>query len=283
MISERLARIFDSLRNVAPWPPVASKVLELSQRESVVPRELVTVIQTDAGLTARVLRLCNSAFYGFQQEIDSLPEAGNRLGVQALVDLVLTSCVQEQFEEVQADGGERGRKLWERSMMNALSASLLASVHGTVDRSRAYTAALLQNIGHIVIDRFLEEYHEELEERRAQGLDMLAAERAVLGIDHAQIGARLARQWGLPESIVDTILNHHTPDAARVDPHLTAVSHLAESITYALALGEGLDGLAYTLSESAMGISGIDRGRFEAMEDVLLAELARARTLVAQG
>jgi putative nucleotidyltransferase with HDIG domain len=280
MVTQRLKLVLDEIRNVDPWPPVATRVLRISQQEDVVPSELVAVIQTDSGLTARVLKLCNSAFYGFQRQISSLPEAGNLLGVQALVNLVLTSCVQQEFRASKEFGNDRGRRLWERSVMNALAASLLASINGEVDRNKAYTAGLLQNIGHIVIDSFLEEYRDEIKAEREAGVDMLDAEKTVLGVNHAQIGARLARRWGLPEVIVDVVENHHTPEKSQVDPKLTAVAHLAESITYALALGEGLDGLAYTLSDSAMGLTGIDHGRFEAIEDVLISELRKAKELV---
>lgn len=280
MVAERLKLVLDEIRTLEPWPPVATKVLRLSQRDDVVPSELVAVIQTDSGLTARVLKLCNSAFYGFQRRIATLPEAGNLLGVQALVNLVLTTCVQQEFRIAGKRDPERARRLWERSVMNALAASLLASFDAEVDRNRAYTAGLLQNIGHLVIDDFLDEHKEEVSRERAAGLDMLAAERKVLGIHHAQIGARLARRWGLPDLIVDVIENHHTPERATIEPRLAAVTHLAESVTYALALGEGLDGLAYTLSESALGLTGFDRGRFEAMEELLLDELRKARQLV---
>ena len=109
---------------------------------------------------------------------------------------------------------------------------------------------------------------------------MLDAEKEVLGLNHAQIGARLARRWELPEVIVDTVENHHTPERATIDPMLVAVTHLAESITYALALGEGLEGLAYSLSSSAMGLTGIGTTRFAMIEKTLMAELDKAHQLV---
>ena len=120
------------------------------------------------------------------------------------------------------------------------------------------------------------------EYRRLHGMTQSELSK-VLGINHAQIGARLARRWGLPEIIVDVVENHHTPERSRIDKKLTSVAHLAESVTYALALGEGLDSLAYALSDEAMGLTGIDHARFEAIEDVLIDELKKARQLVDAG
>ena len=86
-----LKDIVQDLRSLEPFPSVATRVLELASDEEVVPSELIEIIQLDPGLTAKVLRLCNSALYGFQREISTLQEAGNLLGVRALVNLVLTS------------------------------------------------------------------------------------------------------------------------------------------------------------------------------------------------
>lgn len=276
---ERTRRLLDEVRQLSPWPEVAGRVLRLSQDPDVVPSELVEVIQTDPALTAKVLRLCNSAYYGFRREIASLTEAGNALGVHALVNLVLTGCAARYFRT--GGRGDAAKALWERSMMNAFSAQLLARVHGGVDPDRAYTVALIQNIGHLVIDDFLVECREEIEDARASGLDLLEAEREVLGMNHAQIGARLARRWGFPDVLVDTIEFHHTPERAAVDPELAGIAHLAESITYALALGEGLDTLAYAFSDSALGLTGIDRVGFLSMEERLLRELDKARDVLA--
>jgi putative nucleotidyltransferase with HDIG domain len=280
MVTERLKPILDGIRNLPPWPPVATRVLALSQQEEVVPSELASVIQTDAALTAKVLKLCNSSYYGFQRHVLSLRDAGNLLGTEALVSLVLTTCAAREFHAGGQGNDKRRKNLWERSVMNALAADLLASVHGEVNRHHAYTAALLQNIGHLVIDDYVVQFGDEVRALRRDGVDMLEAEKQVLGIHHGQIGARLARRWELPEILVDAIENHHTPERAGGDPMLVSITHLAESVTYALALGEGLDGLTYAMSDAAVGLTGMGTSRLQALEDHLLAELRKARELV---
>lgn len=271
-------RILEEIKNLAPWPEVASRVMRIAQRHEVVPGELVEVIQTDAALTSKVLRLANSAYYGFRREIASLTEAGNALGVQALVNLVLTGCAARYFQT--GRNSERAKALWERSVMNAFSAQLLARVHGSVDPERAYTVALLQNIGHLVIDEFLDAFHEHIEREQHDGCDLLEAERRVLGQNHAQIGARLARRWGFPEVLADTIEFHHTPERAGVDPKLTAIAHLAECITYALSLGDGLESLEYAFSDSALGLAGLDKSGFLSLEELIRREFDKARDVL---
>ena len=277
---ERMKRIVDGIRNLRPWPPVALRVLELSRQADVVPADLVQVLQTDAALTARILKMCNSAFYGFQRQVSSLHEAGNRIGTGSLVSLVLTTCLGREFAGAGFRDRDLARKLWERSVTNALSASFLAGVQGEVDRNTCYTAALLQNIGHLITHTCTVDQLPEIAEIREEGASLIEAEREVLGIDHAQIGARLAERWEFPDLLVDSILHHHEPQRARVAPVVTAIGHLAEEITQALARGEGLDEIAFDLSQRSEHYAGIRLARLAELEAALLSELGRARDLV---
>jgi len=272
-------RLLEEIRSLEPLPEVAQRVMTLSQQADVIPRELVAVIHTDAGITAKILKLCNSSLFGFQREIASLPEAGNLLGVRTLVNLVLTSCAGRYFRDYGA-GAAAGRKRWEDSVSCALASSLLAGLC-EVDKPRAYTAGLLMNVGHLVLDRFAPETSELLEAEVARGTSRLDAEEIAVGMNHAELGARLAERWQFPEVLVDTIRNHHTPDDSRSDPALASVAHLGELFTASLEMGEGLECLAYELNQGAAGLCGIDRSGFERIEDLLRGELEKARELVA--
>jgi len=280
MEAQRLKAIVDGIRTLEPWPPVAFKLMELSRREDVLPSELAAVVATDGALTARVLRLCNSAHYGFQREVTSLHEAGVRLGSRALVGLVLTTCVERSFTASPRRNDARGRRLWEHSLMGALAAGFLAATSGLVDRHEAYTGALLQDIGQLVILTACEDLEDEVRAQRQVGASRREAERAVYGLDHAQIGARLARRWQLPPSLVEVIEHHHEPEAATLEPRLVSICHLAEAVTRAVARGEGLGELAYELSGRALGLAGLSPTKLADLEDALLAQLGRARDLV---
>jgi HD-like signal output (HDOD) protein len=280
MASDRMKQVLDDIRNLRPWPPVAGKVLEISRQDNVVPSDLVGVLLTDAALTARVLKLTNSAYYGFQREVGSLSEAANRLGTDALVSLVLTSCVGQSYFAGAGQSDSHTRRMWEYSVMNGLAASRLASINGKLDRNLAYTAGLLQDIGNIVLDTHLHEMRHAIRAEREQGASSLEAERTVIGFDHAQIGARLMRGWHFPEFLVDTVHYHHSPEKARENPLLASLVNLGASVTEAVAMGEGLHSLAYTLSDSALGVAGLTFGQMERLESVLVADLGRARDLV---
>jgi putative nucleotidyltransferase with HDIG domain len=275
-----LDRILENLKSLEPLPQVALRVLALSDDPDASPNDLAGVIKTDPGITAKVLKLANSSYYGFQRKIESLEQAGNLLGTQRLFNLVLTSCAGRYFRTLGGCDEATAQRLWERSVLNAVTASLLARLHGGVDRNRAYTAGLLQDIGALVIARFAPECGAELGAARARGEDPIAVEQRVLGIQHAEIGARLAERWGFPEVLIDTLRHHHSPESAETDPLLASFCHLAESITSALDLEGGLDLAELNLDHEALALAGLDRDGLAEVGAELLAEMRKARAFV---
>lgn len=279
MPTSSLNDVLKEIKSLEPLPQVAMRVMQLAREEDVIPRELVAVIQTDAGITAKVLKLCNSALFGFQREIASLHEAGNLLGVSTLVNLVLTSCASRYFRDYGRNAQATGKSRWEESVSNAIASSMVAGMAG-VDRPRAYTAGLLMNVGHLVMDRFAPEKIEDLRAVIREGATRIEAEQEIIGMDHAEIGGRLAHRWDFPDLMVDTIRSHHEPRVAECDPHLASCAHLGEMFTQAVDMGEGLDGMAYPLRQSALRICGLDRDGFSKLEDALRKEMQKARNLI---
>jgi len=278
MILERMKEIVDGIRTVRPWPPVARRVLQLSRAEEVDPEDLVALIQTDGPLTAQVLKLCNSAAYGFQREVTSLREAGTRLGSEALVQLVLASCVDDALEGGAIPAARR-RELWELSLRNALTAHFLAVRQGELDPDLAYTAGLLCNFGYLVLDAHLGDCAAELDARRAAGDDESQAERAVLGIDHARVAGRMMRRWEFPELLVDAVEHHHEPGRASLDPALCALVRLAERLADAVEAGEDLRALEDPAGEEVFRLTGLDPTSLRGYEVALQLEMERARAL----
>ncbi|HUR28251.1 MAG TPA: HDOD domain-containing protein [Planctomycetota bacterium] len=269
--------ILAAIKSLEPLPQVAMRVVQIASHEDVVPRDLVGVIETDAAVTAKVLKLCNSAYYGFKREIGSLPEAANLLGVSTLVNLVLTSCSGRYFRDYGQVDSQTANRLWEESVVDAIASSMIARLEGHVDKNRAYTAGLLQNVGHLVIARHARATALRVQSEVARGASLLEAEATVLGLHHAEIGARLAEKWNFPENLVDTIRHHHTPEAARLDPRLASITHLGEVVTRSFLSGNPLERDPYGLCERAYLLAGIERDAFEMMGDVLSAELDKAR------
>ena len=275
-----LKAILKEIRSLDPFPDVAARVLEIAGRDEVQPADLIEVVQIDAALTGKVLKLCNSAFYGFQREVASLEEAGNMLGVRTLVNLVLTSSANRYFRNYGGASPELQARLWKKSVTHAIAARLIAERCGHVDKERAYTAGLLQNIGSLVLERFYKESEQYLEAVTAQGFALIEAEKYTLGLHHAELGARLMTSWELPEVLTDSVRFHHAPEQARIDPVLTATVHLAETIAAARIDDDDEGRLAYEVSAAALELTGLEAADFEGIEIDLLLELDKASDLL---
>ena len=279
-MANALADLLADIKSVEPLPQVSTRVMQLASNEDVVPRDLVDVIQTDAAITAKVLKLCNSALYGFKREIASLPEAGNLLGVTTLVNLVMTSCTGRYFRDYGAADPGATLKLWEQSVCNAFATSALAGRQGGVDRNRAYTVGLLENLGHLVLRRFVPEHREAVAQALAGGEDLLSIEARIYGLDHAEIGARLAERWNFPPLLADAIRFHHTPEGAVVDPLMASFGHLGEIVTHRLGFGALESDAHYTLRDSALRLTGMTPAGLDGMEPALKVELAKAKRVL---
>jgi HD-like signal output (HDOD) protein len=271
--------VLAEIKSVEPLPQVAMRVVALSGDEDVVPREIVEVIQTDAGVTAKVLKLCNSAYYGFQREIASLPEAGNLLGVSTLVNLVLTSCAGRYFRNYGGSSAETTLRLWEATVSSAFATSFLAG-RTRLDKSRAYTLGLLENIGHLVLQRFFAENATRVNEEVERGMPLLEAEALVWGLDHAEIGARLASRWNFPELLVDSIRHHHAPTTAEIDPRMTALGHLGEMATQRFQINLNPGGAKHILDSRALDLLGLSAAMFTDLEQPLEREIAKAKGIL---
>ncbi len=279
-MTQVLDELLEEIKSVEPLPQVATRVMQLAAREDVVPSDLVAVIQTDAGVTAKVLKLCNSALYGFKREIASLPEAGNLLGTSTLVNLVLTSCAGRYFRNYGYADPEATLKLWEQSIATAFAANWLASRTRAVDRNRAYTVGLLENIGKLVLCRFAHEQEEELRNALANGKSLLEAEHDIFGLDHAEVGARLADKWDFPELLCDAIRFHHLPQIAQIDVAMAEVGHVAEMFVHRLKVGVSHAEPTYDWNSQALARCDIEATRLEELGQTLRAELDKARRIL---
>lgn len=271
-MSHALESLLDEIRRLEPLPSISLEVLELAGREDTRPAQLCRLIETDPALCARVLQLANSPLYGFIREIASLDEACNLLGTRCLASLVLTSAVARNYSGGDDSERERRQRAWERAIRNAVAARLLATLTGLADRHRAYTAALLCDIGELVMLQHFPAEHAGLEtlpaEQRAQG------EQRVFGITHAQAGAILLERWRLPDALAECARWHHDPAQARIDPLLTRLVHLASSLAEHF---EGPDTDIRALLEG----TGIGESALDSLQDELARELTRARGLQA--
>ncbi|MEY4773027.1 MAG: hypothetical protein RIT40_62 [Planctomycetota bacterium] len=266
--------------NLAPLPDAARRALELSREPDTTPSDIVAAVKTDPVTTARILKLANSAVYGRAEPVGSIEEAGVQLGVQKLVDLVLTTVASRWFETAPMSASER-QAAWQRASASAAAASILARLHGQASPERAYTAALLADFGALVMTTEWLEERETLMELLAQGARPDEAERAVLGVDHATLGALVLARYSVPPALVDAVRHHHHPREARYEPALVWTVYLGHQVAETLLVqktGQAPVGHAETLQFDAEELAelGLDLASVVGLEELLARELGHA-------
>ena len=244
--------IINATTKLPPFPQVALKAVKLLRDPDYSAAELVNVVQYDPNITAAILRFANSAAFGVPNRVRSLHQAVTLLGARHIVDLLFLTGALTYFEGTLEGYGTRGSDLLFHSVTVAILSRTLAEKMALQDTATIFTAGLLHDIGKIVLNTFVYDTKEAILTRVVdQGLSFVEAERDVLGIDHAQVGADLARKWGLPEEIHTPIGLHHQSDSAPAQDPITQLIFLADQICFLVSKAAGADRLSFEKLDKA--------------------------------
>lgn len=212
--SERMRRVLGSIAHVPVLPAVYQEIVDLLARESSTVEALGQIVMKDPGLTANILKLVNSAYFGLRQEVSDPAEAVSFLGVETLKSLALLHGV---FQQVQSFPACISRAhLWQHSLDLAAASREIARREGfdRAAQSACYTSGLLHDVGLLVLGSgFPKEYGLIAETLRQGTARLVDAERQVLGVHHGEAGGHLLGLWGLPPVIVEAVAGHHAPPA----------------------------------------------------------------------
>lgn len=248
-----LEEIVQAVQDLPSLPQVVLRVMELTEEPDSTAQDINQELSQDQGLTARVLKLANSAFYGFPRRISSVTDATVLLGFRTIRSIVMAASVNEILSQKMDGYALEYGELWKHSQCSAMAARLLAKRVKYPGIDVAYTAALLHDIGKVVLNSSLQEaYREVLDKVSHDNLSFLQAEESILGFNHAQVGARISEKWNLPPELVEAIEFHHEPDKAQVNPKLTAIVHVADAVCAAMGIGIGVDSMLYPISAKSM-------------------------------
>lgn len=245
--------ILSTIGSIPAMPTVIVKIRKLLRNPDVSFTELAQTIKYDPGLTVNILRLANSAYFGFFRAVNSVQQGVVRLGTERIFELAVTAAVAPMTQKAVKGYDLSPGRLWEHSVAVAIGAEQLALALNIKAPDYTFTAGLLHDIGKIVLGTFVEVDAAPIMALSLQeGVSFDEAEKQVLGIDHAEAGAILLEKWDLPESIVNVNRWHHQPDQFQGDTLVLDLVHVADVLAMMGGLGVGQDGLNYhTSSEVA--------------------------------
>ena len=208
-------------------PAIFQAVKKVVDDPDTTAMDLSRVISADPAMTARVLKLINSAFWGFSRQIDSLSRAVSLLGMLQVHDMVLSTAVVETFDRIRPQQMDVAR-FWRSSVFRGLAATALARKGKLVDLGRVFTEGLLSDLGHMVLYIRLPDLAAQASERAAaRPWELGAVERDCIGCDYAQVGGALADAWKLPECFGAAIRHQEHPERADAFALEAALLHIA--------------------------------------------------------
>jgi putative nucleotidyltransferase with HDIG domain len=244
MISvQKLVQAIDQLK---PLPQVVSHLVKIADDPQASMRDIADIITHDPLITADLLRICNSAYFGMPRKIESVQEAITLLGLEKVVNLVLIKCCRANLGRAQQGYGHQEGELWRHAVSTALISGDLAERLAAEARPRIFTGALLKDIGKVILDRFVAEAFGMIDNLvQTQGMSFKTAEKKVIGVDHAELGAIVAKKWQFSDKLVAIIQHHHLDCPAARDDLETNLVYLGDTVGMMLGLGGGSDGLAY--------------------------------------
>ncbi len=206
----RIKRITESIIGLPTLPTIISKMIELIDNPRTSAAALSKIISTDQALTARLLKLANSAYYGFPREISTVNMAIVVLGFNTVKDMGLSLSVFDAFKNLESNAIFDISRFWEHSIACGIASRMLARNYRSRFAGEAFVAGLLHDIGKVILNQYFHKEFKIIIEKISAGMTLEQAEATTIGTNHSQIGAWLAEKWNLPKIISETILYHHT-------------------------------------------------------------------------
>jgi putative nucleotidyltransferase with HDIG domain len=239
-------------------PAIVQQILATVSEPDFEFQKVVDLVRLDQGITADVLRICNSPYYGLHTKMSSLEQAIAYLGANQIVEIVLSSKVVGHFKKAQYGYRLPKGELWRHSMATALLAQKIGERLKFADLPTLFTAALLHDLGKLILSEYVGEQFDEIEDLvKNHGMSFVEAERKVLGVDHALLGAAVARKWNLPEPITYAIAFHHNLEPAKKHRDIVLLVSLANLMVVHLGIGSGAQGLAAPVPQSLLQEVGL--------------------------
>ena len=261
-----IQKIIQKIKKLSPIPVVIHKVLNFASKSDGSLDDLVRLVGNDPALTANLLKICNSAHMGLPVKVNSVQQAVTMLGIQKVVEIVLTQTLSVNLQKAQQGYGLAKGELWKQSVATAMVARNLAERRQLPLLPTIYTAALLKDVGKVVLHEFVERELKKIEYQvHNKGLSFIEAEQLCIGMDHAMLGGIIAEEWNFSDEMVFMIKHHHLLDPeARKDP-ATATLYLADMVSMMVGTCTGIDRLAYKVYEGVFNDFFLARDELKAL------------------
>ncbi len=278
---EKIERLLGRRAELPSIPAVVFKVVQETRDSNSNASSIATLLAQDQAMTARILRMANSAFFGMSKKVVQIQEAVVLLGFKNVSRLALLAGTFPWLKRPAAGYLLGPKELWSRSIGIAVGAKVVAE-RVKIDTEAAFTAGLMADIGKVALSGALENRAFEIRsiiEKLGVGFDQ--AESYMLGFDHSDVGAFLAESWGFPAELIECIQYHHQPDEVEGNKLVDCV-HIGDYLAMCMGLGLGFDGMGYEISENALSRLGLGADDLDRLTDEFVSQYEKHEQIFAE-
>lgn len=266
MIENRIDEIMSKVKGFPSMPATGAKLLNLLENQEASVDEIEDVLRYDPGLTANILKLANSVYFGIPSKVGSVRQAVILLGLKRLLQLVIASCVGAVMDHAVPGYDLAPGDLWRHSIAVSIAAEALVKDKQKIAVEDVFTPALLHDVGKLILGQFVKDELVDIREIAGKGVPFVIAENMVLGTDHAEVGALILKQWSFPDEVVNAVRWHHDPDSVEKTDLQFDVIYLANLLCQSTG-GDEDSGQLIELSPSVIDRLGIEMSQFEIISD----------------
>lgn len=254
-----LDELVDKVKEVPAFPQTVLNILALLREPRSAASDVEREIMKDQGLTTKVLKMANSAYYGGRRKISTVVDATVLLGFDTIQSMVLAASVSKvMMKELKGYEYER-EALWRQAQISAIVARVIAKKVKFHNPDLAYTAGLLKDVGKVILDDYVHDSYRQILKRIEEDYTpYVQAEEEVLGFNHGQVGAKIAERWNLSAELVEALEHHHKPFNAIVNIELVCIVHISDGIVMMMGLHQGIDTLAHEFFTQTTQVLGLN-------------------------
>jgi len=277
---EKVQKILGRIKALPTLSLVVAKVIQVVSNPMTSASDLSAIITVDQALTAKVLRLANSAFYGFPFRIKNITQAVSILGFDTIRNLALTVSVYKVYT---GEGGSdfSHAEFWKHCVGVAICANLLARKIKYKSPEGAFTAGLLHDIGKTFFDQYMhQEFGDALKYAKENRTSIEEAEKVCIGLDHALVGKWMAEKWNLPPELRSGIASHHHPELEEEEPVMANIIFAANILCKKKGVGFSGDEVNMPFSKEARELLALDDQAEAQLMESLDKELKEAEAFI---
>ncbi len=233
MDQDKILQLTAKIDTMPTLPAIVNRVLAITADPDSSAQDLLEVIESDQTITAKILKMANSAYYSRAREIATLKQALVTIGFDDIRNMVLSIAVFNNYVQLKNVKAFDAQGFWRHSFTTGLAAKILAGIVNLPD-SELFVAGLIHDIGKLALLMAApSEFAGMLKDRNSCGLDQHQAEKDIFGLNHCEVGFRLLKKWRLPNQMVAAVGFHHDPAQAEASVVYPLMIHLSDCLAHA--------------------------------------------------